>query len=65
MMVGVKFGNGVQLAIDLGDRVRAELIGTAIRFVGGKVAQQVRRSADLAAKVAVERVRKRKERKEK
>lgn len=63
MQVGVKLPNGIQFAVDLGERVNLGLVSTAIRMVGAKAARQVQRSTDLLASATMRRIQKRKDRK--
>lgn len=63
MQVGIKFGNGLQFALDLGDRVNAKTIGAVIRFAGARAAMQMRRNTDRLADATVARMEKRKAKK--
>lgn len=60
MQIGLKFGNGFQFALDLGDRVNAKTVGAVIRFAGARAAAQIRRSTDRVAAHTVERIERRK-----
>ena len=64
MQIGVKFGNGLQFALDLGDRVNAKSIGAVIRFAGARAAAQIRRSTDRVAANTVARMEHRKAKKQ-
>jgi hypothetical protein len=63
MQIGLKFGNGFQFALDLGDRVNAKTIGAVIRFAGARAAAQMRRSTDRVAAATIARIEERKAKK--
>lgn len=63
MQIGVKFGNGLQFALDLGDRVSAKSVGALIRSAGARAAAQIRRSTDRVAAQTVARIERRKDKK--
>lgn len=60
MQIGLKFGNGFQFALDLGDRVNTKTVGAVIRFAGARAAAQIRRSTDRVAAHTVARIERRK-----
>lgn len=57
MRIGVKFGNGLQLAVDLGN---AQSIGTVIRMVGARAAKQIRVATEQLASRTTARMKEKK-----
>lgn len=56
MQLGVRFRNGMRVALDLGPEVNARSIGALIRFAGARAARRIRNGADEAARRTTERM---------
>jgi len=60
MQLGLRFRNGVRIALDLGPEVNARSVGALIQFAGARAARRIRQGADAAAQRTTERMRERK-----